>query len=293
MKIWTSYGKRQKVRDYRLHKTFILDETSKIYKEINYCINAKEDFIANLGHSTMLFQYKGIKILTDPFLSPHIFGIRRQKPALNPNILPKVDFILISHAHYDHLDMRTLRRLKRNATLVIPENVKPVIGRTHFRNIIEMKVGEKYTEQNVKITALPVKHNKGRSMLFPNTGVQSYHIQIEDKTFYFGGDSAYFEGYKEIGKNYHIDVAFLPIGGYEPTLLLKNVHMSPWEAIQSFEDLNAGYIVPMHYGTYHSVPKFVKVEAPLQYFKEEMKRKKIEDKAIIVEPNQIQTNLKI
>jgi len=292
LRVWTSTGKRQKIRDYKLHKDFILDENSFLYKEIGYCVRNNMDFIANLGHSTILFSYKGIKVLTDPFLSPHIFGIKRQKPALKPELIPEVDYILISHAHYDHLDMRTLRRLNREATLIIPENVKPVLGRTYFKKIVELPKNKTLEEKNVKITSLPVKHNKGRSILFPNTETVSYHIKIEDKNFYFGGDSAYFDGYQEIGKNFEINVAFLPIGGYEPTLLLKNVHMSPWEAIQAFLDLKADYIVPMHYATFHSVPKFVKVEAPLQYFQEELVRKNLSNRAIIVKPNEIEMEIK-
>jgi len=287
LKIWTSFGRKPKARDYKLHKNFILDEKSFIYKEIKYAINHNLDFIANLGHSTFLVSYKGIRFLTDPFLSPHIFGIKRQKPALRPDLVPEVDYILISHAHYDHLDMRTLRRLKRNSVVVIPENTKPVLGRIHFKKIVELKRYQTYMDNHVEITALPVKHNKGRSILFPNTDTVSYVIHIEDRTFYFAGDTAYFDGFKEFGNQFNIHTAFLPIGGYEPTLILKNVHMNPWEAVKAFEDLKAEYVVPMHYGTFHTIPKFVKVEAPLQHFREAVEKEGIKDRAIIVEPNAI------
>jgi len=287
LSIWTSFGKKPKAKDYKLHRNFILDENSFIYREIQFAIKHGYDFIANLGHSTFLVSYKGIKFLTDPFLSPHIFGIRRQKPALRPDLVPEVDYILISHAHYDHLDMRTLRRLKRNAVLIVPEYTRPVLGKTFFRKILELKRYGSYMDNNIEIVALPVKHNKGRSILFPNTDTISFIIKIKDRTFYFAGDTAYFDGFKEYGKEFNIDIAFLPIGGYEPTLLLKNVHMNPWEAVQAFEDLNAEFVVPIHYGTFHTIPKFVKVEAPLQHFKEEIKRRNLQDRAIIVEPNAI------
>ncbi|WP_457642054.1 MBL fold metallo-hydrolase [Persephonella sp.] len=285
--IWNSFGGKQKAKDYRLHKDFILDENSFLYREIKYAISHQYDFIANLGHSTFLVSYKGIRFLTDPFLSPHIFGIRRQKPALRPDLIPQVDFIFISHAHYDHLDMRTLRRLKREATLILPENTKPVLGRTYFKKILELKRYDSYTEGEVSITVLPVKHNKGRSLLFPNTDTVSYIIKVKDRTFYFAGDTAYFEGFKEYGKIFDIHTAFLPIGGYEPTLLLHRIHMNPWEAIQAFLDLRAEFIIPIHYGTFHSIPKFVKVEAPLKHFIDEIKNRKLENRAIIIEPNVI------
>jgi len=282
--IWNSTGRKQKAKDYKLHSKFILDESSLLYREIRFAISHGYDFMANLGHSTFLISYKGVRFLTDPFLSPHIFGIRRQKPALRPDLVPDVDFIFISHAHYDHLDMRTLRRLKRNATIILPENTKPVLGRTHFKKIVELKHWESYSENGVEVISLPVKHNKGRSLLFPNTEVSSYIIKMKDRVYYFGGDTAYFEGFKEYGKQFSIDIAFLPIGGYEPTLLLHSVHMNPSEAVRAFIDLNAKFIVPIHYGTFHTIPRFVKVEAPLKHFREEIKKYSLQQKAIIIEP---------
>ncbi|WP_457643647.1 MBL fold metallo-hydrolase [Persephonella sp.] len=285
--IWNSTGRKQKAKDYKLHSRFILDENSFLYREIRFALSHDYDFMANLGHSTFLVSYRGIRFLTDPFLSPHIFGIRRQKPALRPDLVPDVDFILISHAHYDHLDMRTLRRLKRNATVILPENTKPVLGRTYFKKIVELKHRESYREKDVEIVSLPVKHNKGRSLLFPNTEVSSYIIRVKDRVYYFGGDTAYFDGFKEYGREFDIDIAFLPIGGYEPTLLLHNVHMNPSEAVQAFIDLKAEMVVPIHYGTFHTIPKFVKVEAPLKHFREEIKRHSLESRALIIEPNSV------
>ena len=285
--IWNTTGRKPKTKDYKLHSKFILDEHSLIYREIRFALSHGYDFIANLGHSTFLVSYQGIRFLTDPFLSPHIFGIRRQKPALRPDLIPEVDFILISHAHYDHLDMRTLRRLKRNTTIIIPENTKPVLGRIHFKKIVELKHYDSFLENNCEVVSLPVKHNKGRSLLFPNTETSSYIIKIKDRTYYFAGDTAYFDGFKKYGEIFNVHTAFLPIGGYEPTLLLNKVHMNPWEAVQAFVDLNARFVVPMHYGTFHTIPKFVKVEAPLKHFKEAVKRKKLQEKALIVEPNSV------
>jgi len=286
--IWSNTGRKQKAKDYRLHSKFILDENSLFYREIRLALSHDYDFMANLGHSTFLVSYKGVRFLTDPFLSPHIFGIRRQKPALRPDLIPDVDFILISHAHYDHLDMRTLRRLKRNATIVLPENTEPVLGKTYFRRIIELKHWERYKEKDVEIISLPVKHNKGRSLLFPNTEVSSYLIRIKERVYYFGGDTAYFEGFKDYGIKFDIDIAFLPIGGYEPTLFFHKVHMNPSEAVQAFINLKAKKIVPIHYGTFHTIPKFVKVEAPLKHFREEVKKYSLGKNAVIIEPNHIE-----
>ena len=285
--IWNTTGRKPKAKDYKLHSKFILDEHSLLYREIRFALSHGHDFIANLGHSTFLVSYHGVRFLTDPFLSPHIFGIRRQKPSLRPDLIPEVDFILISHAHYDHLDMRTLRRLKRNTTVIIPENTKPVLGRIHFKKIVELKHYDSFSQKSFEVVSLPVKHNKGRSLLFPNTETSSYIIKIKDRTYYFAGDTAYFDGFKKYGEIFKIHTAFLPIGGYEPTLLLHKVHMNPWEAVQAFVDLNADFVVPIHYGTFHTIPKFVKVEAPLKHFKETVKSKKLQEKTLIVEPNSV------
>ncbi|WP_457638876.1 MBL fold metallo-hydrolase [Persephonella sp.] len=285
--IWNSTGRKQKAKDYKLHSRFILDENSLLYREIKYALSHGYDFIANLGHSTFLVSYQGIRFLTDPFLSPHIFGIKRQKPALRPDLVPEVDFILISHAHYDHLDMRTLRRLKRNTTVILPEHTEPVLGRTYFKEIVELKHYDRLSSTQWEVVSLPVKHNKGRSLLFPNTETSSYFIKVKDRTFYFAGDTAYFDGFKEYGQEFKIHTAFLPIGGYEPTLLLHKVHMNPAEAVQAFLDLKAEIIVPMHYGTFHTIPRFVKVEAPLKHFTEEIKKRHLEDRALIVQPNSV------
>jgi L-ascorbate metabolism protein UlaG (beta-lactamase superfamily) len=288
---WIGIGKKLKGwknkqnKGYTLHRKFYLDESSHIYKQITKNIKNKKNFIANLGHSTFFIYFEGIKILTDPFLSPHIFGIKRQEPAILPYLLPQMDYILISHAHYDHLDLRTLRRLNRNAKIILPENTKKVLGNMYFLEKIEIPHWLSYEDKKVKVLSLPVKHNKGRSLIFPNTEVSSYLIDIKGTTFYFGGDSAYFEGYKKYGEKFKIDFALLPIGGYEPRLILKNVHMNPQEAVQAFLDLKAKYIIPIHFGTYHTFPKFVKVEAPLNRFLAETKIKDIKNKTKVILPN--------
>ncbi len=265
-----------------------MDEKSRLYEQIKTFLNEKVDFIANLGHSTFFIYCNGIKVLTDPFLSPHIFGIKRQKPAIIPQLLPQMDYILISHAHYDHLDLRTLRRLKRNAVLILPENSRKILGNMYFKDKIEIPHFDFYEDSNIKITALPVKHNNGRSLLYPNTKCSSYIFRLGEKVFYFAGDTAYFDGFKKYGDEFDIDYAFLPIGGYEPRFLLKNVHMNPQEAVQAFLDLKAKYMIPIHYGTFHSIPKFIKVEAPLKHLKESLKEKSLEDKALIVLPNEVE-----
>ncbi len=267
----------------------VLNEGSFIYKEINYCIKNNIDFIANLGHSTILFSYKGKKILTDPFLSPHIFGIKRQKPALKPELIPKVDYILISHAHYDHLDINTLKNLNKNSVLIVPKNTGFLVKNLGFKDVIELKNWENFSNSDIEIHSLPVKHNNGRLPFFLHTGTNSYFVKFNGISFYFLGDSAYFKDLKKFGEMFNIDFAFLPIGGFKPEIIFKNFHMNPYQAVQAFKDLNAKCFVPIHYGTFHVIPPFVYWEKPLEKLISSVKQENLIENLMVVKPNHIAT----
>ena len=279
---WIDIGKKPK---NLIFKELILDENSEFYKRL--ISNLNEDFVANLGHSTFLVRINDVMFLTDPFLSPHILGVRRRKPALLPELVPKPDFIIISHAHYDHLDLKTLKEFDKSIPIFIPEKTKPVVEPLGFKNIIEIPHFENVKFNNTEIMALPVQHNKGRSLLYPNTETNSFILKINGKVLYFAGDTGYFDRFKEYGKDFKIDYAFLPIGGFEPRLLLKKVHMNPEEAVQAFLDLKAKYLIPIHFDTFHTIPKNLKKEQALKRLNLILKNKELEERAIIVEPNSI------
>jgi L-ascorbate metabolism protein UlaG (beta-lactamase superfamily) len=181
--------------------------------------------------------------------------------------------------------MRTLRRLNREATLIIPENVKPLVEKLKFRKVIELANWENYSNGNVEIHALPVKHNKGRLPFLFNTGTNSYYVKLDRTSFYFLGDSAYFKEIKKIGEKFDINFAFLPIGGFKPEIIFKNFHMNPYQAVQAFLDLGAKCLVPIHYGTFHVIPPFVKIENPLKKLEKAVKDKNLKENLIIVKPN--------
>ena len=282
---WIDIGKRQK---NLIFKNLILDENSGFYKDL--ISNLDKNFIANLGHSTFLIQINNFRILTDPFLSPHILGVRRRKPALIPELVPKPDIILISHAHYDHLDLKTLKQMDKSIPIFLPAKTKAVVEPLNFESIVEVSHFETVKFNGIEITALPVQHNKGRSLIYPNTETNSYFIKIGDKSLYFGGDTGYFDKFKEYGKIFNIDYAFLPIGGFEPRILLKKVHMNPEEAVKSFKDLNAKKLIPIHFDTFHTIPKNLKKERPLERLNSILEKEKLKDRAIIVKPNSLTTS---
>lgn len=281
---------RQKSLIFKKYKDLFLNQNSPIYINIFKNLESGTDFIANLGHSTFFIYINGIKILTDPFLYPHIFGIKRKTPALRPELLPSFDYILISHAHYDHLDLRTLRRLDKSAKLIIPENTLNVVNKLKFRQIIELKHWESLEEEKVQIISLPVQHNKGRSLLYPNTETSSYFVKIENTALYFAGDTGYFENFKEYGKKFSIDFAFLPIGGYEPNWLLHKIHMSPEEAVETYLDLKATYLIPIHFGTFHTISAFIEKEHPVDKLINKATELNLDlDKILIIYPNELKT----
>jgi len=279
---WIYTGKRQRGL---ILKNLILDEQSEIYQNLNKNIN--KDFIANLGHSTFLIHLNGKKILTDPFLSPHIMGIKRRIPALSPNLVPKPDLILISHSHYDHLDLKTLKEFDKDIPVIVSERSSPILKSIKFKVVIEIPHFKTLNFDGIEITALPVQHTKGRSLLYPNTETNSYILKIDGTTLYFGGDTGYFEGFKEYGRDYKIDFAFLPIGGFEPSILLKKVHMNPEEAVEAFKDLKAKYLVPIHFDTFHTIPSNLKREKAVERLKKKLEMENMLERGFIVKPNEL------
>ncbi len=262
-----------------------LDKNSLIYKQIRYLLETETDFIANLGHSTFLIYFNGIKILTDPFLSLSLFGIPRQQDCLHPSLLPEIDYLLITHAHYDHLDLKTLKHINRDAKVILPEKCKRIVDHLGFIDVLELENYKSYQDDKIFITSLSVKHNKGRPPFYLNTGLNSYLFRIDGLNFYFLGDSAYFPELKEYGKRFDIDIAFLPIGGYRPRILLKKFHMAPWEAVQAFKDLKAKCMIPIHFNTFHVIPPFLKLEKSVETITEEIKKEHLEQSLNLILPN--------
>lgn len=220
---------------------------------------AADDIILTwLGHSTALIHSNGTTILTDPvlqesrlpplYMGPKPFPYEHTYSVKN---LPKIDIVLISHDHYDHLDMKTVKELK-DATFFVPLGIKAHLLRWDIaeENIYELDwYEERDFSENLKLILTPARHFSGRSFSQNTTLWGSWVIQIQDKNIYFGGDSGYFEEFKNIGKNYGpFDVAMLDVGQYDPAW--QQIHMLPEEAVQASIDLNAKAMLPIHNSKY-------------------------------------------
>jgi L-ascorbate metabolism protein UlaG (beta-lactamase superfamily) len=213
------------------------------------------DSITLINHSTLLLQLGGMNILTDPIYSWTISFLfpRLQKPGIPFDKLPPIDYILISHSDYDHLNMRTLWRLhrKRASTIVFPRGLGAYGRKAGFEEIIEMNWWESFERDGLKITCVPAKHTSKRKPWDSSASACcGYIVQHNNRTVYFAGDTAYADFFTEIGGRFSVDVALLPIGAYKPEKWFKNLHLHPASATQAFEDLRAQLLVPIHWGTF-------------------------------------------
>ena len=218
--------------------------------------------IENLGHSSFLVKLESLEILTDPFLTRTAGGVPRVvPPAKSPEeVFP--DIVLVSHAHYDHLDLKTIKRLPSDFLVITPQNCSKILK---DQKSIELKTFESISHRDVRITLVPARHNRGRNILHPNTEVGGFVIEWNGTTIYFAGDTAFSEYlYLAVAERFRIDIAFLPIGGFMP--FFRKFHQTPEEAVRGFKILNARRLIPIHYGSWHVIPIFVKKEHSLERF---------------------------
>ncbi|WP_150273474.1 MBL fold metallo-hydrolase [Paenibacillus tepidiphilus] len=230
--------------------------------------NRLETTITWIGHSTFFIQYEGLNIITDPIWARRLgFEKRISEPGIPIREVPPIDLILISHSHYDHLHLNSVRKLYRTGTtLVVPAGLKRKMQRKGFGNCLEMKWWEELTVGPVKLSFVPTQHWTRRTPFDTNTSHwggfvlepadPDKHPPGEDgrrklpPNLYFAGDSGFFPGFKEIGSRYKVHIALMPIGAYEPEWFMSSQHVNPEEAVQAFVDVGAELMIPMHFGTF-------------------------------------------
>lgn len=212
-----------------------------------------------LGHATFLIQIGGKNILTDPNLSERASPVswagprRVTRPGMTVDQLPRIDAVLISHNHYDHLDAQTVKQIGPGPTWYVPLGMQKWFSRRGVSRVVELDWWQADTSLgNVKILATPSKHFSSRTMLDRDKTLWlSWLIEVEGRKIYFAGDTGYGPHFKEIGTaEGPIDVALLPIGAYAPRWFMSPVHVDPAEAIQAQIDLHAQRSVAMHWGTF-------------------------------------------
>lgn len=210
--------------------------------------------LAWLGHSTVLIRAFDTWIITDPVLGRRVglslgvvqVGVRRlTPPALRVKDLPPIDLILLSHAHFDHLDRPTLRRLSRRAVVV----TAPALGDllTRFREVRELRWGETTQVRDITIQATPARHWGARLLHDHHRGWGGFLLSVRGRRIFFAGDTAATDALLPLRAGGPVDVAIMPIGAYNPWI---SNHCSPEEAWAMARDLGARAFVPIHHSTF-------------------------------------------
>jgi L-ascorbate metabolism protein UlaG (beta-lactamase superfamily) len=213
-----------------------------------------------LGHSTVLINFFGINIITDPVLFPRcgirLPGItigpkRLTAPALKPRDLPRIDVVLLSHAHFDHFDMRTLHRLPRTADVVTAANTADILRWTWFRSKMELRWGETADLQRkagaLRVRAFKVRHWGARLRHDMHRGYNGYVLEREGHRVIFGGDTAFTQTFAELRQRGGYDLALMPIGAYDPWIAS---HATPEQAVAMANAAGARHIMPIHHQTF-------------------------------------------
>lgn len=196
-----------------------------------------------VGHGTVLVELEGVRLLTDPLLRPRLAHLRRVVP-VPPAIAGEVDAVLVSHVHYDHLDVPSLHRV-RWKQLVVPRGAGRLLERRGFEGIVELDEGEDVAIGPLTVRATHAEHRASRSPLAAATPALGYLISGLAR-IYFAGDTDVFDGMRDLGAC--LDVALLPISGWGPRL--GSGHLDPRRAAEALRLLRPRVVVPIHWGTY-------------------------------------------
>lgn len=235
-------------------------------------VGPDEVVVTFVGHATFLIQVAEANLLIDPVYaeraSPVSFaGPRRvRSPLVRYDDLPVISLVLLSHNHYDHCDVGTLRALNRRAPLrlVAPIGHGPLLRSVGIRNVEEIDWWETASAKPFRITLTPAQHFSSRTVSDRNRALWGgFFLEVAGRRLLFAGDTGYGPHFREIAARLGpIDLALLPIGAYEPRWFMKDIHMNPAEAVQAHLDLAARQSIAMHFGTFQLTPEAI--DAPVR-----------------------------
>jgi L-ascorbate metabolism protein UlaG (beta-lactamase superfamily) len=294
-KDFLSYYKSRKEYEKKFGKTDwkSYNINLKTYKPLEKNNNNKFS-ITYVGHSTFLIQFNNLNILTDPIwsnrASPFSFiGPKRVKnPGIKFDDLPKIDIVLISHSHYDHLDIPTIKKLKKHSN----PQIYAGLGVCHYLNIIKKLNLECYEmdwhdnkiiNDDLTIHFLPAKHWSKRYLYGSNASLWgAFALEAKIGNIYFAGDTGYENHFAEAGLKFKkFKIALLPIGAYKPQEFMSKYHISPKEALMAHKELNAEFSIAMHYETFQLASD--KFEDPANEIRKFQKENNINNKFLLME----------
>jgi L-ascorbate metabolism protein UlaG (beta-lactamase superfamily) len=242
-----------------------------------------------IGHASFFVQIAGKSVVIDPNFARWLFVLKRlRRPGLRVADLPPIDLVLVSHAHFDHLHRPSLRALVNNnlrtrgiaPAIIIPTHVSDLVSDLGFSEIIELDWWKSSRHGSLSVTHVPSRHWGARILKDSHRGYGGFVLKSGKHSVYHAGDTAYFSGFSEIGRRLAPELALLPIGAYNPPQF-RNVHTNPADATKAFLDLNARWMVPMHYGTFRLSHE--PVDEPLQLLDHEAEAAGIKDRVIVLE----------
>ena len=230
--------------------------------------------MAWIGHATVLINFFGIKILTDPVLFPRI-GIRLPgltigpkrltAPALEFQELSTINVVLLSHAHFDHFDLRTLNRFDENTSVITASNTRDLLRWTRLRDITELRWDERTTLKtaagDIDIIALRVKHWGARKQRDTYRGYNGYLLERKGRRIIFAGDTAMTDSFAELRRHGEVDLAIMSIGAYNPWI---RSHCTPEQAVEMADAAGARFIMPVHHQTFRL--SFEPLREPIERF---------------------------
>ena len=246
--------------------------------------NRSETTVTWVGHSTLLIQLDGVNLLTDPHwsdrASPFSFaGPKRvTPPGLRFEDLPPIHLVLISHDHYDHLDVATVLRLAEvhRPLFLVPLGLKAWLAHLGITTVEELDWWESRSINGLTLTCLPAQHFSSRTFWDRNRRLWSgWAVGGRQKRFFFAGDTGYYDVFKEIGSRLGpFDLAAIPIGAYMPAEIMKSGHTTPEEALQLFEDVRGRRFLGIHWGTFDLAEE--PIEEPPRRVEAEARRRGID-----------------
>ncbi|HSN82631.1 MAG TPA: MBL fold metallo-hydrolase [Polyangiales bacterium] len=216
--------------------------------------HATKDALTWIGHASFLIQLGGRSALVDPVLSDRLSAVVRRNvaPGLDWPALPKIDVVLVTHNHRDHMDGPTLKRLGSDPVYVVPRGLGDWFERAGLRRVVEMDWWQEEEIEGLRVTFVPSQHWSRRGLTDMNASWWGgYVLERGGLRVYHSGDTAWFDGFSLIGKRCgDIHAAMLPIGAYAPRWFMRPQHMDPADAVRAFEALGASKLVAMHWGTF-------------------------------------------
>ena len=235
--------------------------------------------IAWIGHATVLINFFGIRILTDPVLFSRI-GIRLPgftvgpkrliAPALEVGELPKIDIVLLSHAHFDHFDLRTLRRFDKDTRVITAPHTRGLLRWTRLHDITELRWNDQKSIETsageIEILAVPVNHWGARRQRDTYRGYNGYLLARNNRRILFAGDTALTNSFADLRKHGRVDLAIMSIGAYNPWI---RSHCTPEQAIEMANAAGAQFIMPVHHQTFRL--SFEPFREPITRFEEALR----------------------